>query len=58
VDANGLVNMLDLYHIAQNYGGTAPFASPDVANCDINNDGIINMLDLYIAALYFGQTGP
>ena len=57
VDANNLVNMLDLYNIALHYGATR--GNPGyVANYDIDNNGIINMLDLYIAAIHFGETDP
>jgi PKD repeat protein len=57
VNADGIVNMLDLYKIALNYGKTAPYDTPEIANCDIDSNGIINMLDLYIAAIHYGQTG-
>jgi hypothetical protein len=58
VDSNGLVNMLDLYLVALNYGKNAPYSTPQTANCDIDWNGIINMLDLYIAATHYGQTDP
>jgi parallel beta-helix repeat protein len=58
VNGNHIVNMLDLYYIALNFGKNAPYASPQIANCDIDNNGIINMVDLYIAALHFGQSEP
>jgi len=58
IDGNHIVNMLDLYFIALNFGKSAPFATPQIANYDIDNNGIINMLDLYIAATHFGQTDP
>ncbi|MBS7281500.1 MAG: hypothetical protein KIH09_16915 [Candidatus Freyarchaeota archaeon] len=57
VDANNLVNMLDLYYIALTYGTTPPNPNYN-PNHDIDNNGIINMLDLYIAALHYGQTDP
>lgn len=55
VDVNGLVNMLDLYHMAMTYGTTSsdPSYNP---NHDVDNNGVINMLDLYIAALHYGET--
>jgi hypothetical protein len=56
VDGNHRVNMLDLYNIALNFGKSAPYASPQIANCDIDDNGMINMLDLYVAALHFGQS--
>jgi hypothetical protein len=57
VDANGIVNMLDLYHIALHFGSSRGQPSY-VANYDIDDNGIINMLDLYIAATHYGQTDP
>jgi hypothetical protein len=56
VDRSGLVDMLDSYCVALNYGKMAPYASQQIANCDINDDGIINMLDLYIVCMHFGET--
>ncbi len=55
VDANNLVNMLDLYQIAQNFGAivSQPAYVPDY---DIDSNGILNMLDMYIAATHYGQT--
>jgi len=58
VDGNSIVNMLDLYMVSLNYGKTTPYATPEIANCDIDWNGIINMLDLYIAATHYGQTDP
>jgi len=57
VDGNRIVNMLDLYKIALDYGAT--IGQPNyVPNYDVDGNGIINMLDLYIAALHFGETEP
>jgi hypothetical protein len=50
--------MLDLYLVSLNFGKTAPYATPETANCDIDWNGIINMLDLYIAATHYGQHDP
>jgi len=58
VDGNHIVNMLDLYNVALSFGKTAPYATPQIANCDIDGNGIVNMLDLYIAATHFGQADP
>jgi len=58
VDGNNIVNMLDLYLVSLNFGKTAPYATPETANCDIDWNGIINMLDLYIAATHYGQHDP
>jgi hypothetical protein len=57
VDDNHLVNMLDLYYVAQRFGATRN--NPNyVANYDIDDNCIINMLDLYVAATHFGQSDP
>jgi outer membrane protein assembly factor BamB len=54
VDANGMVNMLDLYYTALHFGTTR--GQPDyLSNCDIDRNNVINMLDLYIAATHYGQ---
>jgi hypothetical protein len=57
VDANGIVNMLDLYRVALNFGKTIGQPGYD-PNCDIDDNHIVNMLDLYITALNFGKTDP
>ncbi len=57
VDSNGIVNMLDVYHIALHYG-SAPGHPKWDPNCDVDGNNIINMMDLYIAALNFGETFP
>jgi parallel beta-helix repeat protein len=58
VDGSHWVNMLDLYMIAVNFGKSAPYATPQIANCDIDDSGMINMLDLYTAAINFGEKDP
>ena len=57
VDANGLVNMLDLYRVALNFGKTIGMPGYD-PNADIDDNHMINMLDLYITALNFGKIDP
>jgi len=51
---DGIINMLDLYTVAQAYGST-----PEHPNwnplADLNGDGIVDMRDLYIVAVRFGQ---
>jgi len=58
VDGNRIVNMLDLYKIAVNFGKTRPYDSVGTSNCDVDDNGIINMLDLYTTATHYGQTDP
>ena len=50
-DANsdGVVNVLDLVLVGQNFGQAHPQA-------DINGDGTVNILDLVFVAQYFGST--
>jgi hypothetical protein len=57
VDANKIVDMLDLYYVALHYGANR--GEPNyISNQDIDDNGIINMLDLYIAATHYGQHDP
>ena len=51
-DANsdGVVNILDLVLVSQNFGQAHPQA-------DINGDGTVNILDLVFVAQHFGSTG-
>jgi hypothetical protein len=57
VDGNNIVNMLDLYYLALDFGNRTGYVTY-VPNYDINGDSWINMLDMYIAAIHFGQTDP
>jgi len=57
VDANGIVNMLDLYRVAIVFGKTIGMPGYD-PNADIDDNHMINMLDLYITALNFGKVDP
>lgn len=55
-DVNGdrIVNMLDLYMVAQVFGAT-PDNSEWNPLMDVNSDGIINMVDLWTVAIHFGE---
>lgn len=57
IDANNIVNMLDLYRVALHFGATPGTPNWD-PNCDVDDNHIINMLDLYITALNFGKIDP
>ena len=46
VNADGVVNILDLVAVANGFGGNAP---------DVNEDGIVNVLDLVTVANAFGR---
>ena len=55
-DANrdGVVNILDLITVAQQFGKRLPPNSP----ADINNDGIVNIFDLTLVAQGIGAAAP
>ena len=46
VNGDGKVNILDLVHVANNFGKSDP---------DINGDGVVNILDLTLVAQQFSQ---
>ena len=48
VNADGVVNILDLTFVASHFGGTDPKA-------DVNGDGTVNILDLTLVAQNFGS---
>ena len=53
VNADGVINILDLTFIASHFGET-----PSVdqhPNPDVNGDGIVNILDLTLVASHFGR---
>jgi hypothetical protein len=57
VNADGIVDIADIYIIALSYGAT--IGTPEYkSNLDINGDGIIDIADIYIAALHYGETNP
>ena len=54
VNADGVVNILDLTLVASRFG-TTPTADQTL-NIDVNGDGIINILDLTLVASHLGKT--
>ncbi len=54
VNADGVVNILDLTLVASRFG-TTPTAD-QTFNIDVNGDGIINILDLTLVASHLGKT--
>jgi hypothetical protein len=57
VNADGIVDIADIYLIALAYG-TTPGQPGYKPNLDINGDGIIDIADIYITALHYGETDP
>ena len=53
VNADGVVNILDLTLVATNFGTTPAAAQP--LNIDVNADGTVNILDLTLVASHFGS---
>lgn len=53
VNADGIVNILDLTLIATHFGETP--TEDQRPNPDVNGDGIVNILDLTLVASYFGK---
>jgi parallel beta-helix repeat protein len=58
VDGNHIVDMADVYYIADCFGARRGHETNYVSNYDIDDNGISNMLDLYIAATHFGEADP
>ena len=56
VNADGVINVLDLTLIAAHFGKTP--AADQALNPDVNGDGIVNILDLTLVASRFGKTVP
>jgi PKD repeat protein len=52
VNEDGIVNILDITIIAQNYGTDTKKPYP---RWDVNQDGVINIQDLTLAGYYFGE---
>ena len=52
VDQNGVVNILDLVIVSQNFG----LSPPTNPRADVNGDGHVNILDLVIIAQHFGES--
>jgi hypothetical protein len=53
VNMDGVVNILDITLVGQNYGSTYSNSLP---RWDVNQDGIVNVQDLSIVAARFGET--
>ena len=53
VNADGIINILDLTLVAAHFG-TTPTADQTL-NPDANGDGIVNILDLTLVASHFGR---
>ena len=56
INADGVINVLDLTLIAAHFG-TTPTAD-QALNPDVNGDGVVNILDLTFVASHFGKTVP
>ena len=54
VNADGVINILDLTLVAANFGTTP--AADQTPNPDVNGDGTVNILDLTRVASHLGQT--
>lgn len=54
VNADGVVNILDLTLVAANFGTTP--AADQTPNTDVNGDGTVNILDVTLVASHFGKT--
>ena len=52
VDENGVVNILDLVIVSQNFG----LSPPTNPRADVTGDGHVNILDLVIIAQHFGES--
>ncbi|WP_235283588.1 MULTISPECIES: putative Ig domain-containing protein [unclassified Methanosarcina] len=52
VNEDGIVNILDITIIAQNYGTDTKKPYP---RWDVNQDGVVNIQDLTLAGYYFGE---
>ena len=54
VNADGVINILDLTLVAANFGTTP--AADQTPNTDVNGDGTVNILDLTRVASHLGKT--
>lgn len=55
VNADGVVNILDLTLVAKDFGATLTAAQQE-PNPDVDRDGTVDIRDLTLVARYFGQT--
>lgn len=53
VNADGIVNILDLTFVASHFGKA--LSEDQHPNPDVNGDGTVNILDLTLVASYFGK---
>ena len=54
VNADGMINILDLVLIASHFGET--LTADQTPNPDVNGDGNVNILDLVLVASHLGET--
>ena len=54
VNADGVVNILDLTLVASHFGQTP--TADQTPNPDVNGDGIVNILDMTLVAAHLGKT--
>ena len=54
VNADGMINILDLVVIASHFGETSTVEQP--LTSDVNGDGNVNILDLVLVASHLGET--
>ena len=54
VNADGIINILDLTLVASSFGKT--IAADQVPNPDVTGDGIVNIFDLVLVAGQMGET--
>ncbi len=54
VNADGVINILDLTLVAANFGTTP--AADQTPNTNVNGDGTVNILDLTLVASHLGKT--
>ena len=53
INADGVVNILDMAFIASHFGETPPVNQ--TPNPDVNGDGTVNILDLTLVGSHFGR---
>ncbi len=53
VNADGIINILDLVFVASHFGET--LTENQSSNPDVNRDGTVNILDITLVASHFGK---